>query len=280
MGERGGGDSLNIIPSFPVDLTWREKLAYLAVRFYDMGGPELPLFHSWKDGRYIREIHIPNGSLLIGSPHIHGHAVTLVSGLVSHIREQETTQREAPFSMMTAPNCQMVIYAHTDVVGRTFHRDSGERDPEKCRDEHFVPIAEDLSIGREIHAKLDKMAYEALLDEYGVRDKEEDLKKIYQDPRDIVDFPKEDKAVLGDSPIHGTGVMALEAISAGDFICNARIGSNRTPAGRYTNHSHDPNAVPIVSDGRITLMSKRSIRRHSEVTVDYRDMFNASRSLG
>lgn len=143
-----------LIPKFPIDLTWREKLAYLAVKLKDAGGIELPLKHSWDNGQYVREIFIPQGALLIGSPHRHGHRCVLVSGRALHIREHESTERSAPFWMYTAPDCQMVVYAYTDVIGRTYHPDSGERDIEKCRDEHFIPVSEDLAIGQNVMERL------------------------------------------------------------------------------------------------------------------------------
>jgi len=61
---------------------------------------------------------------------------------------------------------------------------------------------------------------------------------------DQIPFPEGSalKVALHPSPIHGTGVFASFPINAFEVIGPARLNGKRTPLGRYTNHSSNPNA--------------------------------------
>lgn len=74
------------------------------------------------------------------------------------------------------------------------------------------------------------------------------------------------------SNIAGDGLFATKDYLIGDDICLARIGEDRTEAGRYTNHSHRKNATFVfTATGDIALCAIEYIREGDEITVDYRD---------
>lgn len=102
-------------------LTWSDKLAYLTHEFHKLPQLEAPVTHHFEDGLYIREMTIPKDALFIGRPHIHGHECQLAQGRILHITEHARMPLEAPFAIHTTPGYQMVLYALTDVVGRTVH---------------------------------------------------------------------------------------------------------------------------------------------------------------
>lgn len=96
--------------------------------------------HVFKDGHYYRTMKIPAGALFIGRPHRRGHTVELLEGQVVLIHPTAREIRTAPDSMQTVPGFQTVFQALTDVVGRTIHPDTGERDIDKLEDEIFESL--------------------------------------------------------------------------------------------------------------------------------------------
>jgi hypothetical protein len=77
---------------------------------------------------------------------------------------------------------------------------------------------------------------------------------------------------MGMSPIHGIGVFANRTIADGEIIAPARRNGKRCIAGRFTNHSHDPNAkfVQTGIDDHADMIATRKIENGEEITVDYR----------
>jgi hypothetical protein len=85
------------------------------------------------------------------------------------------------------------------------------------------------------------------------------------------------------SKIEGKGVMASGNIKEGEVIGPARINKMRTPLGRYTNHSKNPNAKMVLKEnGDIDLVAVSNIAGYKggqlgeEITVDYRQVLRLS----
>ena len=80
-----------------------------------------------------------------------------------------------------------------------------------------------------------------------------------------------------DSPIEGKGLFTSSHIKAGAVVAPARINGQRTPAGRFVNHSRTPNAAMVAGGaGAIDVVALRDIAgchggdSGEEITVDYR----------
>ena len=127
-----------------------------------------------------------------------------------------------------------------------------------------LPISEDVA------------DYYAAIAEYGfdhatVREQTENLE-------DQIPLPHGGyKMMVAASKIDGKGVFATGDIAEGEVIAPARIANKRTPAGRFTNHAKNPNAMMILLDnGDINLVAKRAIsgckggNLGEEITIDYR----------
>lgn len=136
------------------DLTWKEKIAYMTWRFLQLEQTSCPVEHLFKDGKYYRTMRIPAGTLFIGRAHRYGHEVQLLEGTVRLITEQGDQLRESPDAMRTVPGFHTVFEAITDVVGRTVHPDSGERDLDKLEMQIFEPVDELSALGSTIHQRL------------------------------------------------------------------------------------------------------------------------------
>jgi hypothetical protein len=99
-----------------------------------------PLFHSFADGVYVREIHIPAGELLVGKIHRHSHPNFLMRGSVSVITEDGGAELlTAPCYMISPAGTKRAVFAHEDCSWITVHV-TDETDLKKI--EEYV-IAED-----------------------------------------------------------------------------------------------------------------------------------------
>ena len=83
-----------------------------------------PLKHSFSDGMYVREIFIPEGTVLTGKIHKHDHPNFLMSGKVRMVTEDGAEEIEGPLSMISSAGTKRAIYALTDVVWITVHNNN------------------------------------------------------------------------------------------------------------------------------------------------------------
>lgn len=90
----------------------------------------------------------------------------------------------------------------------------------------------------------------------------------------VAPFPSDvTKIKKGASQIAGEGMVAAESIGAGDLIAPGRIDGLRTPAGRYMNHSNNPNAeMRAKSNGDLDVYALQPINAGDEVLVNYRQV--------
>jgi hypothetical protein len=85
-------------------------------------GDCFPLKHSFTDGIYVREIHIPKGMVLTGKIHKHEHPNFLMSGEVVVITETGGKEvLKGPMAMISAAGTKRALHTLTDVVWITIH---------------------------------------------------------------------------------------------------------------------------------------------------------------
>ncbi len=135
-------------------LPWKDKIAYLTYRFLQLPQTDCPVEHLFKGGWYYRTMRIPAGTLFLGRAHRVGHEVQLLEGSGELITEQGKLMIEAPYAVVTSPGHHIVFHAITDVVGRTVHPDTGERDIETLEKDIFEPVEILQQLGQAIHQRL------------------------------------------------------------------------------------------------------------------------------
>jgi hypothetical protein len=256
-------------------LPWKEKLAYLTLQFSRMEQAECQLTHKFEQGLYIRELRMPAGTLLIGRVHRYGHVCQLLEGDLILIHCKGVREGfKAPSQILTEPGYQMVVYAATDALARTVHPNPREeRDIQRLEDDIFESKEDLLRLGQQVE---ERVLYERMMIDMGID--EEALRPMIEDESDQIEFPEHYPVCVGESPLHGRGVIATDRIVAGSRIAPARIGNKRTPAGRYTNHGSNPNAQMKRSDsGDIELVSISDIAPGAEILVDYRHAFQVGK---
>jgi hypothetical protein len=80
---------------------------------------------------------------------------------------------------------------------------------------------------------------------------------------------------IRDSPIHGKGNFALSELPAGFVVAPIAlytVGGVILPAGKFFNHSLNPNGVMReVESGYWVYITNRSVLQGEELTLDYND---------
>jgi len=137
------------------NLSWADKLAYLAYKLHDPAALELvPVTHSFRGEWYVRTMKIPKEYLFIGRIHILGHKIKLLSGKAILIEEYGKEIREAPDEMTSVPGYQTVAYTLTDVVAETIHPNPlklhSQRQTDLLESYIFEPVDLVLQRGKEI----------------------------------------------------------------------------------------------------------------------------------
>ena len=221
----------------------------------DVGGEKTcRLAHHFGPGVYIRELWRPAGTVIIGHEHRTEHLNILVTGRLRVLMGDKVHDIVAPSVFLSKAGCRKITRAMEDSILMTVHP-TNERDLDKLEDE-LVAKSED---------------YLRFVEDTGMP--HEMIDALMRDESDMVPMPEYDSVVveIRESAIHGQGVFAKVAACENILLAHARIGSKRTPVGRYTNHSQNPNARMVpTKDGDIDLVSMQMILPGDEITTDYR----------
>jgi len=115
-----------------------------------------------------------------------------------------------------------------------------------------------------------RLSYDAFVARSGLT--QDQINAMVQYTGDCIETPScEMNCYRAASKIHGIGLFANRDIAAGEVIAPGRIRGKRCVAGRWTNHSHVPNAqfASGNDDAEIVLVAMEPIGQDCEITVDY-----------
>lgn len=110
--------------------------------------------------------------------------------------------------------------------------------------------------------------YESFLGELNLTEKF--VRSLSERTEDLIPMPDGYSVAVENSKIEGKGLFATSAFSVDEFICPVNLSGCRTPAGRFTNHSDNCNAIFRNEGGGISLYAAKDIGADDEITVDYR----------
>ena len=266
----------------------RQNLAEVEARMLQEPQVECQVFHHFGPGVYIREVHIPAGTFSVGHHQKFDHMNVMLKGRVTMLNDDGTTSElQAPFVYVSKPG-RKIGYIHEDMVWQNIYA-TPETDIETL-EAHFIDKSEQWQENADMHMAVqrlqrepDREDYRAMLIETGFTEEIARHQSEAQHDRIDVLIPK---VKLAESPIEGKGLFATANIAAGEFIAMARIGNNRTQAGRYTNHAQHPNARMIsIESGDIALIALVDIagchggQDGEEITVDYRVALHVAQEM-
>lgn len=265
---------------------------------------DVPFSDHYFGGIYARAVCIPKGTLLTGKIYKDDHFDIMLSGDIT-VSSDDGVKRLKGFNIFDGKQGKKRAgIAHEDTFWITFcqseYRQSGdyldhltvesfkELDDELCNRNPYIDEVEikqafirgsgykqsDYEAFRSgylaasnLPSKIDadREDYQSVLVEYGFT--EDVARSQSEDTDDQIDIDHD--LIIKPSDIEGMGLFSDKLIKNHDIIMVARIDGNRTVAGRYTNHSIDPNAVMVMRNGDIDLVAIKDIE-NEEITVDYR----------
>ena len=243
---------------------------------------ECPVVHRFGPGVYLREVSIPAGTLVVGHHHRHDHVNIMLKGHMTFLADDGTTvERHAPLTIAGKPG-RKIAYANTDTIWVNVYA-TNETNVAALEEQLFIKsdvwqhAHQARLLGLKLKHDADRLSYNEFEAQCGMSRGQ--IQSIVTNESDLCPFPADldCRVVVDDSPIHGKGLFATAGMSAGDTICVARVGNFRTPAGRYANHSANPNAKFLRESGDIFLVATRAIagavagEPGDEITVDYNE---------
>lgn len=256
-------------------------IADLEKEMLDMPQADCPVAHHFGPGIYIREVTLPAGIFAVGHAQKFDHLNIMLTGKVAIVDDGKVRVLEAPMIFTGKPGRKVGYVIETCVWQNVYATEETNID---ALEEHYLDKSEnwkayDKEQSNIIYAlnQPDRDDFEQVLKDFGFD--AETVRQQSEDESDQIDMPVAFKAVaqVRDSNIEGKGLFLSWHTMSGQIIAPARIAGKRTPAGRYVNHSMNPNCKYIADEnGDIYLMSLRDIDGckgggcGEELTVDYR----------
>lgn len=252
----------------------------------EMPQVECSVVHHFGPNLCIREVFMPAGTLAIGHKQKFEHMNIMLSGKVMVVDDNGNTDvLTAPMIFVGKPG-RKIGYVLEDMVWQNVYA-TDLKDVEAVEN-HFIEKSEnwlenyqDRFRVEHLNRNADRDDYLRVLFEHGVNHETARAQSENLDDQTHIDCGI---IKVADSPIEGKGLFLTSSVKAGDVICQARIDGKRTQAGRYTNHSMNPNAKFVYSDnGDIYLVATKDIsgcaggQNWDEVTVCYRQALSLAR---
>lgn len=265
-------------------------VADLEKEMLDMPQADCPVAHHFGPGIYVREVTLPAGIFAVGHAQRYEHLNIMLTGKVAIVDGDQVRVLEAPLIFTGKPGRKVGYVLETCVWQNVYATEETDID---ALEAHYLDKSENWKACDKEHSKIEHALNQHNRDDYAQVLKEFgfDAKTVRQqseDESDQIDMPTAFKAVaqVRDSNIEGKGLFLSWHIAAGQIIAPARISGKRTPAGRYVNHSINPNCKYIADEnGDIYLVSLRDIdgckggSKGEELTVDYRQALTLNKEL-
>lgn len=226
-----------------------------------------PLFHSFADGMYTREIHFNKGHLIVGAIHRNEYFVNVLKGRIWVVSEFGSREIVAPASFKAKAGVKHIGYTLEDTVWIDTHKveSTNVEDAEK---EIFVQSYDDLAIDCE---------YVKMCEDVGIP--QQDISSMSELDEGIIDLTDDESIEVRESLVDGMGVFTTKDFKSGDTVTIARIGDKRTLSGRYVNHSDNPNVKPSVDGDTGIFIAIGDILKGVEIVANYRDVVKKSELL-
>jgi hypothetical protein len=247
----------------------------------DLPQGDAPVIHHFGPGVYVREVHLPAFSLVVGHAHRQPHLNIFLSGSLALLDDDGTVKvLHAPYLYTSQPGRKVAFTLSPCVWQNVVATEERDIDALEAWMLDKSPVwtmsAAQKAQADEIAREVDRVDFGLFCAQAGFTPDE--VRTMSLDDRDMMPMPDGwPKVTVRPSPIEGRGIFLSAPAEAGEVIGPARVGDKRTPLGRYTNHSRIPNGAFVkAANGDILLVALRHIRgcvggdAGEEVTVDYR----------
>jgi hypothetical protein len=237
----------------------KDKIDGLQALMLQQPQADIPVRNVFSGGVYAREVFIPRGTMLVGKVHMTEHLNICMQGDLTFLTVDGPQRIKAPAMFSSPAGTKKLAYANEDSIWVNVHPDLGV-EPEVIVDAITVDtFAEYDSLVNKAHFL---QAIEAFgFTEESVRAASVDESTLDRTPLDGVE--------VRESAIEGQGLFSTRSFSESEIICPAVVGGKRSLAGRYSNHSVNPNCVMAYVDGELMLAAASHIELGEELTTDY-----------
>lgn len=265
-------------------------VADLEKEMLGMPQADCPVAHHFGPGIYIREVTLPAGIFAVGHAQKYEHLNIMLTGKVAIVDDGVVRVLEAPMIFTGKPGRKVGYVLETCVWQNVYATEETDIDALEAyyldKSENWKAYDKEQSEIAHALNQHNRDDYAQVLKEFGFD--AATARQQAEDESDQIDMPTAFKAVVQvrDSNIEGKGLFLSWHIAAGQIIAPARIEGKRTPAGRYVNHSVNPNCMYVADEkGDIYLMSLRDIEGckgggcGEELTVNYRQALTLNLEL-
>ena len=232
-----------------------------------------PIKHTFVNGCYIREVYSPANEVFVTKIHKKDHVFFLLKGDVTILTEDGIKKMSAPTQGVTIRGTQRLVHTHSETLFYTVHS-TNKTTVQEVESEIYTEDKLDPLVCIE---SLFENDFEEAVSELGYS--LSDVDEVSNITSDLVPMPKGLKVTIMDSSIHGKGVFATEDITSGESVGLARIDKDRTPIGRYLNHSKVPNGEMIEHGKDVLLIAIHPINSGAEITVNYRQVVKLNKKI-
>lgn len=254
---------------------WNAEVERIESLLLNVPQADMPVTHRLAHEQYSREVFIPAGTFAIGHAHRHSCFDFVLQGRALVVMNGTLKEVVAPCVMVSEPGARKVGIIIEDMRWATTHP-TNETDPDRLEDLLLIKSPSFLRYQKAVNPERieqDHASFGSAIKELGVT--HEEVQAMTLCDTDLMPMPDEfvGTVYLLPSKIHGKGIFAGKMFDAGDRIAPARIGSLRTPAGRFVNHSAYPNATAEINEnGDIFFVAADKIPIGIEITADYRQV--------
>jgi hypothetical protein len=116
----------------------RSKIVGLEGVMREMPQLAIPIKHHFAPGIYLREMHMPKGSIVVGKIHKTEHLCILSKGTVVVVDEDGRRTLTAPAVIHAMPGVKRALHALEDVVWTNHHHNPNDERDENKIDDIFV----------------------------------------------------------------------------------------------------------------------------------------------
>lgn len=248
---------------------------------------DCPVVHHFGPGLYIRELAMKAGTLAVGHRQRFSHMNIVLQGKVAMLQADGSVKEICAPTMFVGEPGRKVGWVLEDVVWQNIY--ATELTDIEELETYFLDKSEGW-LKSPIQALLGYIdqrgidEFNAMVQELGFSP--ELVRTQSENTLDQIPMPMGSwRFKVSDSKIEGKGIFATADMVEGDVVGPARRNGFRTPLGRFTNHSDEPNAAMIrVMDDEIVLVALGDIRgckggqNGDEITIDYRQALTLSKT--
>jgi hypothetical protein len=252
-----------------LDKSVKPKLEALQDEMLKMPQVSVPLQHYFVEGLYGRCMTVAAGVTIVGKVHTREHLCVVLKGKAKVVSDELTQTVEAPYVYISRAGAKRAIHVLEDLTWLTVHPTPDVCGNEIALYEEVVSEPDPEPVAELTQLELDKRDYLQMLDELGVTDEEVLYFSEAATPVQKINLEYAGLKI-GESERHGLGVFATKDHKKGSLLCTMLVGGERTQAGRYTNHSVNPNCK--VTAGGYILLAEHDIAEGDELTLNYREV--------